>query len=99
MCRAGAAELEHLDVRKKSGRIFVDAIIHIDAPRAFVFGVLTNYDELADLSDRFTESRLLSPDTDGRQRVKTTVEGCVWFFCRAITRVAWLETSPVHEIV
>ena len=77
---------------------FVSADIQIAAPRSMVFDMLADYEGLENLSNRFKESRLLDPAADGTQRIYTRIEGCVWFFCRSVSRYARLTLVPPGEI-
>jgi hypothetical protein len=71
----------------------------IAAPVPLVFAALTDYDNFAALSNRYTESRFVEPAADGTTRIYTRLEGCVWFFCRSVARYARLETTPPTRIV
>ena len=77
---------------------FVTADMQVTAPRDMVFSMLADYEGLDNLSSRFKESRVLEPAADGAQRIYTRVEGCVWFFCRSISRYAQLTLLPPGEI-
>lgn len=63
-----------------------------------VFQALSDYEHFAELSTRFKESRFLEPAPNGDPRIYTQVEGCVWFFCRTVSRYAQLELIPYVRI-
>ena len=93
-----AAELRRLDVQKNGPRLEVEAELVIEAPTPQVFDALADYDEFADLSSAYLESRYLEPDVDGTSRIYTKIRGCILFFCRTIARVARLDTVPYQQI-
>ena len=66
----------------------------IAAPTLLVFQALTDYEHFSDLSSRYIESRFIDPAPNGQLRIYTQVEGCVWFFCRTVSRYAQLELNP-----
>ena len=92
-----AADLRMLDVQRDGRRFHVTSELYLDAAPPQVFAALTDYDNLASLSSRFLESRS-ETGSDGRARVYTLIQGCVWFFCRSVERYAWFETEPPVSI-
>jgi hypothetical protein len=94
----GAAELRRLEVQKNGPTIAVEAELVIEAPTPQVFDALADYNEFADLSSAYLESRYLEPDVDGTPRIYTKIRGCILFFCRTIARVARLDTVPYQQI-
>ena len=93
-----AAELVSLDVRREAGVVYVASELRIAAPRPQVFAALSDYANLPNLSSRFKESRL-DVDAAGTTHVYTRLEGCVWFFCRSVTRHAVLQTEAPSWIL
>ena len=75
-------------------RIQVRAKLIIAAPTSLVFQALTDYEHFSDLSSRYIESRFIEPAPNGQPRIYTQVEGCIWFFCRTVSRYAQLELNP-----
>jgi hypothetical protein len=96
---AAAAEIRSLDVERDKARVTIESAIVIEASRPAVYAALTDYDQFAQVSDRFVESRFIEPDFDGVPRIYTLVEGCVVFFCRSVERIARLEGTPHTMIV
>jgi hypothetical protein len=94
-----AAEIHELDVTREDGHILVRSSLTIDAPLSDVYRALSDYDQFAELSTRFIESRFVEPAADGPASVYTVLEGCVWFFCRSVKRTAQLELTPDERIV
>jgi hypothetical protein len=97
-CQTMAAEVKWLKVKRKDGRIDIRAEVVIDAPQPEVYDALLDYDQLAELSEAFTESGYIEPAADGAPRVYTKIEGCIWFFCRTVERYAKLELQPKWQI-
>jgi hypothetical protein len=93
-----AAEVKWLKVKRKDGRIDIHSEVAIDAPQPEVYDALLDYDQLAELSEAFTESGYIEPAADGAPRVYTKIEGCIWFFCRTVERYARLELQPKWQI-
>jgi hypothetical protein len=94
-----AADIETLTVTREGKLISVVASMVIHAPRPLVYQALSDYDRFSELSDSYVESRFVEPAADGRPRIYTEVEGCIWFFCRTIHRYATLDLEPVEKIV
>jgi hypothetical protein len=93
-----AAEVEWLKVTRSDGSILVRSEMLVEAPPPYVYDALLEYDQFAELSDSFTESRYIEPATDGTPRIYTRIEGCIWFFCKKIDRYARLELEPKRKI-
>ncbi len=85
-------------MKRKKGNIDVTSEILINAPVPEVYEALLEYDKYAEMTDTFTESRYIEPTADGRPRIYTRIDGCIWFFCRTIERYAILELEPKHKI-
>ncbi len=72
-------------------------IMLVHAPAIIVHRVLTDYAHIYRMNPSITESEILpSPDNE-TVRVRTRIEGCVFFFCKDIDRVEDVrEVSPGH---
>jgi len=77
-------------------RVSSDMIL--DASPQRVFEALSDYDRFSELSSRYRESRFIAPAFGGAPRVYTLMEGCVWFFCRTVERVAFLTFAGQEQI-
>lgn len=85
-----------MDVIHQGGVYHVTSTAVFSAPLASVYAILSDYDDLARLSSTITESRVLPREADGSPpRVRTTLRGCVLFFCRSVVRVE--DLFLVHE--
>ena len=92
------AELMRLDVSRDKSLISVAAAVHIDVPMQHVYERLSDYDGLAQMSQRFREARVESHAPDGSQLIYTRVEGCVWFLCREVERYARLQGNGTDRL-
>jgi hypothetical protein len=86
-----AATIRTVQIDRKDGRYVLESETYLDAPPNAVFRVLTDYDQFAQISSVFEESRFVGSDDDGTPLVYTRVEGCVWLFCKTMERVERLE--------
>jgi hypothetical protein len=93
------AEILFVDVTHESGTYHVTSTAVFSAPLASVYAVLADYDDLTRLSSTITESRVLSRGSDTLPpRVRTTLRGCVLFFCRSVVRVEDMFLVPGRVI-
>lgn len=100
---ADAAELHRLEVTRDPddrGRFQLFAETHLEADAQAIFDVLTDYEDGAfgRISSVYKESDYLEPAPDGTPIVYTRMEGCIWVFCKSMTRVERLETEEPHLI-
>ena len=92
---AGAAEIQEIDVSKKSDKYLVNSVTFMAAPIEDVFDVLADYDRFHRVSSTFVESRFLEKEANGNGVVYTVAKGCIAFFCRTLKRTEKLEvTAP-----
>lgn len=100
---ASAAELHSLEVTRDPedrSRFQLVAETLLEADAQAIFDVLVDYEDGAfgRISSVYKESDYLEPAPDGTPIVYTRMEGCMWFFCRSLTRVERLETDEPHLI-
>lgn len=82
-----AAEIDTLTIthRDRGFSMKLDAVV--DAPTSRVHAVLTDYARLGKLNPVITATSVkMTPNGQG-DRVRTVIDGCVWFFCRQIVQV------------
>lgn len=98
---AGAAQaLETLGiaVTHDGERYTATATFIIDAPRASVYAVLTDYDNLHRISPQILKSERIGSTPDGAPLVQVTSRSCILFFCRTVETVEAVEESPPGAI-
>jgi hypothetical protein len=79
-----AYEIRSLETDQMDKRYTISLTAYLDAPIDRVYGHLTNFDELATLSDSIEESRQLKPDEAGDVIVYTRLRPCVLFVCKSV---------------
>jgi hypothetical protein len=84
---AGASTLSTIEISESSGNYRVSMVIVVHAPARYVSSVLTDYRHIYRLNPSITESEILPSPRSGTVRVKTRMQGCLFFFCRDIDRV------------
>jgi hypothetical protein len=84
---AGASNLSKIEISEYSGNYRVRMVMQIHAPARYVNSVLTDYKHIYRLNPAITESEILPSPHSGTVRVKTRMEGCIFFFCRNIDRL------------
>jgi hypothetical protein len=84
---AGASHLSGIEISEDSGNYRVRMVMLIHAPAYHVHGVLTDYKHIYRLNPSITESEILPSPRSGTVRVRTRMEGCIFFFCRDVDRV------------
>ena len=81
---AGEVLRSHVDYL--DNEYHLDVSMRIDASPAKVWGLLTNYKNLNQLSHDIHESDVLKTDNK-TTRIKVISKGCLLFFCRTLTQV------------
>lgn len=101
LCSAGlaASTLERIDVRRSDGRYQLSGEVLIDATRASVFAVITDYDGLAALDEGIADSHIVERINATTTLVYTRLTGCVLLFCRDVERIERVEELSDSEIV
>jgi hypothetical protein len=84
---ATPGHLTDLEVSEKAGLYRVRMGMLVRAPAKYVHDVLTDYLHIYRLNPAITESEILPSRAHGTVRVRTRVEGCLFFFCREFDRV------------
>jgi len=96
---ANAGEIIEASVEHKNKQYFIsiEAVINADSQR--VYSMLTDYENLTQLSDSIEESQLVYSLSDNDHRVRVQTEACVTFFCKTINQVQDVEELPGMVIV
>jgi hypothetical protein len=90
-----ASDLPNIDISENSGNYRVRMVMLVHAPARYVISVLTDYKYIYRLNPSITESEILPSPRSGTVRVRTRMQGCIFFFCRDVDRVE--EVREVHE--
>jgi len=99
---ARASSLPNIEISENSGNYRVKMVMLIHAPARYVNSVLTDYKHIYRLNPAITESEILPSPHSGAVRVKTRMEGCIFFFCRNVDRleeVREVNTGHLHAVI
>jgi len=96
---ANAGDILEANVEHKDKQYFIslDAVINADSQR--VYKILTDYENLTQLSDSIKESQIIYSLSDHDHRVRVQTKACVTFFCKTINQVQDVEELPGMVIV
>jgi hypothetical protein len=83
----GAELSPRIDISENTGNYRIRMVALIRAPAQTVYEVLTDYRHIYRLNPAITQSAILPPPNDATVRVKTRMEGCIFFFCTDVDRV------------
>ena len=82
-----AAEINTLTITHHDRGFYMKLDAVVDAPTARVRALLSDYARLGKLNPVITATSVkMAPNGQG-DRVRTVIDGCVWFFCRKIIQV------------
>jgi hypothetical protein len=84
---AGASNLSDIEISENSGNYHIRMFMLVHAPARYVSSVLTDYKHIYRLNPSITESEILPSPHSGTVRVRTRMQGCIFFFCRDVDRV------------
>lgn len=93
-----AAELRSVTLDKRDGIYYATSEVWLDAPRADVFEVLSNWDISTQFSSLIIDSRNIAPDSAGRPGFYMRNKGCVLFFCQTVERAGFVELESQQLI-
>lgn len=92
--------MTRVDVSHGEGRYRLTLEAYLDAPRADVFSVITDYDNIHRLHRRVRESRVTRRVDPRTVEVYTRLRGCVAaLFCKTLQRVERIVESPPDQLV
>ncbi|MGB5345410.1 MAG: SRPBCC family protein, partial [Woeseia sp.] len=97
--QASSADLKDVSVTYVGDRYHMESVAWFDASHDELYKVLTNYDHFSKFTSAFVETRNLAPDSKGRPRFYTRMEGCVLMFCKSMQRNGYLVLKPPFDIV
>jgi hypothetical protein len=84
---AWASNLSNIEISENSGNYRVRMVMLVHAPAHYVSSVLTDYKYIYRLNPSITESEILPSPRSGTVRVRTRMQGCIFFFCRDVDRM------------
>lgn len=84
---AWASNLSNIEISENSGNYRVRMVMLVHAPARYVSSVLTDYKYIYRLNPSITESEILPSPRSGTVRVRTRMQGCIFFFCRDVDRM------------
>ena len=82
-----AGTVPSVEISEEAGNHRIRMVALIRAPAQSVYEVLTDYRHIYRLNPAITQSAILPSPHGGTIRVKTRMEGCIFFFCRDVDRV------------
>ncbi len=96
---AQAGNIEQLEVEHEQGRYSIHLTAVLEAGSDAVFGIITDYDRLHELSDSLIESRLLSSTDAQHLRRLVVTHSCILVFCFETRMVADVTLHDRREII
>lgn len=96
---AQAADFYKLEVGHNGDSYHVSADVHLAAPLADVYAVLTDYDHMTHIAPAIRQSRLLQRLDAHTSRIYTEHHICVAFFCRNIKQTQDVVELTPQDIV
>lgn len=94
-----AMHIINVDVHHEEEIYTIEMDIHLSAPPAAVYRVLSDYRQLHRLSHNITQSELLFSYNPDHHRIKTTTSACILFFCRSLVQVQNINEIEGREIM
>lgn len=88
-----AAEIRSIDVRFEDGHYTLVSVAWFDAGLRPLFDVFSRWDLSEQFSGAIVEARDLAPDELGRPGFFVVNRGCVFFFCKSLTRQGYVEVE------
>ncbi len=85
--KARAGELIEALAIHKNGHYDFTIIMLVDAPRDFIYRLLTDYDNLTQLSPNIVSSHLLKSGNDEHSLVEINSYHCIAWFCRRMHQI------------
>lgn len=93
-----AAELRSVTLEKRDGIYYATSEVWLNAPRAEVFEVLSDWDISTRFSSLIIDSRNVDLPDDERPGFYMQNKGCVLFFCQTVEREGHVELRDSYLI-
>lgn len=94
-----AAEIVEVQVEQDSGAYHIYFEILIDAPRDRVYDVLSDYENMRELSPGIIKSEVLSGGAGDNAEIDLTLKPCVWILCRKMRKSSKVTINAYGAIV
>jgi hypothetical protein len=92
--QAYSAQIIFSNASYKNKRFYVNIEAQINSSPKLIFAILTNYNNLSNISPKIIESKIIKKEGEDFI-VKTVIKGCILFFCKKITNVQ--RTAQILE--
>ena len=89
-----AGEVTSVQVKYREGVYALSINAQIDAPLHYVYGFLTDYDNLTRISPSVTDSRVVTQLDDHVHRITLVTRLCVLFYCRKLRQTQDMVQHP-----
>ena len=94
-----AAQIEYVTVETEGNAFHITLDAVLDATQVRVYGVLSDYAHLNRMNPTIRSVSLLPAPGKSGIRVRSVLDGCVWFFCRQIVQVEDVTEPDPYTIV
>lgn len=88
---ATAAEMRTMDVQFEGGFYTLTSTVWFDAGLESTYEVFSRWDISVEFSSAVVEARDIAAGDDGRPGFFVRNRGCIFFFCKSLTRQGWVE--------
>jgi hypothetical protein len=95
---ANAVEIEKLAAQVDGGTFLVRATVLLDAPRAAVEAVLTDFENHVQIAPFIQESHVLERSGFGSTRVRVVTRTCIGPFCSSMLQVQQVLVGPCGKV-
>jgi len=97
-CNASVLLAEEISAEYKEGIYDLNASFEVEASVEEIIGLLTDYENIAQLHPSIIESEILPTISENRSRIRTVVKDCVLLFCKEVVRVENVSQHSDHSI-
>jgi len=94
---AQASQIISSSAAYENDRFIINITAIVDASPKNVFALLTDYENLTQISPKIIKSKIIQKDSDVTI-VRTTAKGCVWLFCREVNNTQIVTFSQNKSI-
>jgi len=94
-----AAQIVEVQVEQADGAYHIYFEILVNAPRDRIHDVLSDYENLHEMSPGIISSELLSGEAGGDAKIDIRLKPCVWVLCRKMRKVSMVSINAYGGIV